>query len=89
MTPRPSASRSSAYKVRGRKHADLSWSGAASTNVDIYRDGSKIATVANSGAYTHSTNETGWRFAYLPGVRGRDDHLLERGRRHLLRHHGG
>jgi subtilisin family serine protease len=47
------------YKVRGRKHADLAWSGATSTNVDVYRDGSVIATVANTGAYTHATNETG------------------------------
>jgi subtilisin family serine protease len=48
-----------AYKVRGRKHADLSWSGATSTNVDVYRDGLVVATVSNSGAYTHSTNEVG------------------------------
>jgi subtilisin family serine protease len=49
----------SAYKVRGLKHADLSWSGATSTQVDIHRDGALLATVANSGAYTHSTNERG------------------------------
>lgn len=40
------------YKVKGRQRADLSWSGASSTNVDIYRDGNRIATTANDGAYT-------------------------------------
>ncbi|NIQ53628.1 MAG: hypothetical protein GWN71_09465, partial [Gammaproteobacteria bacterium] len=32
------------YKVRGRHHVDLSWSGATSTDVDVYRDGGLIAT---------------------------------------------
>lgn len=41
-----------AYKVRGRKHADLTWSGANSEDVDVYRDGSIIATTANDGEYT-------------------------------------
>jgi len=49
----------SGYKVRGRKTTDLSWDGAASTNVDIYRDGSVIVTTANDGFYTDSTNSTG------------------------------
>jgi hypothetical protein len=42
----------SAYKVRGNKYADLTWSGANSTQVDVYRNGSKVATTANDGAYT-------------------------------------
>ncbi|MDX1455177.1 MAG: S8 family serine peptidase [Gammaproteobacteria bacterium] len=40
------------YKVKGVHHADLSWSGATSTNVDIYRNGSLVATTANDGAFT-------------------------------------
>jgi subtilisin family serine protease len=48
-----------AYKVRGRKHADLTWSGAGSSNVNIFRDGDLVATVSNNGAYTHETNEVG------------------------------
>ncbi len=39
------------FKVRGVQYADLTWSGATSTNVDVYRDGSLIATTANDGAY--------------------------------------
>jgi serine protease len=46
-----------AYKLQGRKHADLTWSGAA--NVDIYRDGALLITFSNASSYTHSTNERG------------------------------
>lgn len=49
----------SGYKVKGRHHVDLAWSGAASTNVDVYRDGSVIATTANDGEYTDATNNRG------------------------------
>jgi subtilisin family serine protease len=48
-----------AYKVRGRKLADLSWSGADTTNVDVFMDGVFVATVSNSGSWTHNTNEVG------------------------------
>jgi len=47
------------YKVKGRQYADLAWSGATSTNVDIFRDGVKIATVANSGSYTDNIGKVG------------------------------
>jgi len=49
----------SAYKVKGKKNWDYAWSGAVSTNVDIYLDGSVVATTANDGSYTHSTNQKG------------------------------
>jgi hypothetical protein len=42
-----------AYKIRSEKYAELTWSGAKSTSVDVYRDGSVIATTPNDGAYTH------------------------------------
>ncbi len=48
-----------AYKVRGAQYADLSWSGATSTDVDVYRDGSLVATTENDGAYTDSTGRKG------------------------------
>jgi hypothetical protein len=48
-----------AYKDRGTQHADLSWSGASSTNVDILRDGNIVATIANDGAYTDITGQKG------------------------------
>ncbi len=46
-------------KVRGRHTIDLSWSGATSTNVDVYRNGALIDTTANDGAYTDATDNRG------------------------------
>lgn len=46
--------RVSAYKIKNAKYADLTWSGATSTNVDLYRGGSKIVTTANDGTYSDS-----------------------------------
>jgi hypothetical protein len=41
------------YKVRGRQTVDLSWNGATSNNVDIYRNGALIVTVPHlPGFYT-------------------------------------
>ena len=41
------------YKVQGRQTVDLSWNGATSNNIDIYRNGALIATVPNiPGFYT-------------------------------------
>lgn len=47
------------YKVKGSQMADLTWSGATGTDVDIYRDGSVITTTANDGAYTDALNTKG------------------------------
>ncbi|HEX9766683.1 MAG TPA: S8 family serine peptidase, partial [Nitriliruptorales bacterium] len=47
------------YKVKGVQHADLSWSGANSTNVDVYRHGTVVATTANDGAYTDNIGARG------------------------------
>jgi serine protease len=47
------------YKVKGLQKADLTWSGAASTQVDVYRDNAKLTTVDNSGAYTDHINNRG------------------------------
>lgn len=42
----------SGYKIKGQKYIDLTWSGATSTNVDIFRNGSLYTTTANDGATT-------------------------------------
>jgi len=47
------------YKIKGRHHADLEWSGATSTNVDIYRDGILITTTENDGFYTDNIGNVG------------------------------
>jgi subtilisin family serine protease len=48
-----------AYKSKGRKQADLAWTGATTASVDVFRDGTKVSTVANNGAWTHVTSENG------------------------------
>jgi len=53
------------YKIKGVQHVDLTWSGSASTNVDVYRDGDYIETVPNSGFYTDNIgNKGGGSYTY-------------------------
>ena len=40
------------YKVQGQRRVELSWNGATSSNVDVYRNGGLIVTTANDGFYT-------------------------------------
>jgi hypothetical protein len=47
------------YKVRGRHTVDLSWSGATSSNVDVYRNNVVVATTLNDGFYTDSPGGRG------------------------------
>ncbi|MBE1298433.1 MAG: S8 family serine peptidase [Alteromonadaceae bacterium] len=49
----------SGYKVKGKQRVDLSWSGAGSSDVDIYRNGAVIVTTANDGAYTDDIGAKG------------------------------
>ena len=46
------------YKVKGAPKVDLTWTGAT-TSVDVYRNGSKVATVANTGSYTDNVAAKG------------------------------
>ncbi|HEX6590017.1 MAG TPA: S8 family serine peptidase [Longimicrobiales bacterium] len=39
-------------KVRGSAQADLSWSGATASSVDVYRNNVRVTTTANDGAHT-------------------------------------
>ncbi len=48
-----------ARKERGLQKADLTWSGATSTDVDVYRDGALVATTANDGAFTDHIDQRG------------------------------
>jgi hypothetical protein len=47
------------YKVQGVQRADLSWNGAASTDVDIFRNNVKITTTANDGFHTDNIGSRG------------------------------
>jgi N-acetylneuraminic acid mutarotase len=46
-------------KRSGINTVRLTWSGATSTDIDLYRNGRLIGTTANDGAITHSTGDTG------------------------------
>jgi PQQ enzyme repeat len=53
------------YKVRGQQTVDLTWSGATSNMVDIYRNNARIATTLNDGLYTDPIGGHGHRsFTY-------------------------
>jgi len=45
--------------VGGINTVRLTWSGATSTNVDVYRNNVVIVTTANDGSFTDSTGDTG------------------------------
>jgi len=47
------------YRVRGRWSTDITWFGATSSNVDLYRDDNRVATIANSGSTTDHTDLRG------------------------------
>jgi serine protease len=47
------------YKLRSINTVDLSWSGATSNQVNIYRDGVVRARTANDGFHTDSTGARG------------------------------
>jgi hypothetical protein len=49
----------SGYKVKGLQKADLTWSGAAGTSVDVYRNGVQIVTTPNGGSYTDNIDQKG------------------------------
>ena len=46
-------------KVGGVNTVRLTWSGANSTNIDVYRNSAVVVTVPNNGRYTDSTGDTG------------------------------
>jgi hypothetical protein len=48
-----------AKKEGGINTVRLSWNGATSTDIDIYRDSVLIVTTANDGSYGDSTGDTG------------------------------
>jgi Tol biopolymer transport system component len=59
-TPGPITLSVEKRKVRGINTVRLTWSGATSANIDVYRNGRPpLATVPNTGSYTDSTGDTG------------------------------
>jgi hypothetical protein len=58
-TPGPITLTATGYLVNGKRRADLNWAGATSANVDVYRNGRRIATTPNDGFYTDRINGHG------------------------------
>ena len=60
-TPTPGPITLSAQKKRidGINTVRLTWSGATSANIDVYRNGLLIVTTPNDGQYVDSTGDTG------------------------------
>lgn len=55
----------SGKKQKGTPTVTLAWSGATSTSVDIFRNGSKLTTTANDGAHTDTMSKgTSGTFTY-------------------------
>jgi serine protease len=53
---------------------DLSWTGASSSNVDVYRNGVVVATTLNDGFYTDSSGGRGHAsYTYKSMQRGHSD----------------
>lgn len=51
-------------KVKGVATADLTWSGATSADVDVFRNGAVIVTTANDGAYTDTIGRARGTYTY-------------------------
>jgi PKD repeat protein len=47
------------YKVKGLQKADLSWSGATTPTIDVYRTGAFLTNTANDGFHTDNINARG------------------------------
>ncbi|GAA0853185.1 S8 family serine peptidase [Aliiglaciecola litoralis] len=47
------------FKRKGLQNVNLTWEGATTSQVDIYRDGQLIMTTNNDGAYTDELNRKG------------------------------
>ena len=47
------------YKSKGMQQVSLQWSGAASTNVDVFRNNTLVFTTANDGSQVDAINKKG------------------------------
>jgi len=58
-TPGPITLSAQKKKINGINSVRLTWMGATSANIDVYRNGVLIVTTPNDGQYTDSTGDTG------------------------------
>jgi serine protease AprX len=63
--PEPFELSAEGYRVKGFHHADLTWTGATSAQVDVYRDGVLVTTTDDDGFHTDAIGTKGrGAFAY-------------------------
>ncbi len=63
-TPAGIALSTNGFKSKGKVNVDLSWVGASSNNVEIYRNDSPITTTPNDGAHLDNTGQKNGTFNY-------------------------
>ncbi|HEX2121044.1 MAG TPA: M36 family metallopeptidase [Thermoanaerobaculia bacterium] len=63
-TPSPITLSVSGRKVKGVATANLTWSGATSAQVDVYRNNVRVTTTANDGAHTDQIGKGGGTLTY-------------------------
>jgi aqualysin 1 len=61
--PTPLTLSASGFKVKGVKNVDLAWTGAT-TDVDVFRNGVKVTTTANDGAYSETLGKGAGSYTY-------------------------
>jgi hypothetical protein len=54
----------SGAKLRSVPNVTLRWAGTTAAKVDIYRDGGRVATVANTGSYLDKPKKKSGTFRY-------------------------
>jgi subtilisin len=54
----------SGYKVRGQEYVDLSWTGATTARVDLYRNDAKLRTVDDTGSWTDALKRKAGTYTY-------------------------
>jgi hypothetical protein len=63
-TPEGVALSASGHKIKGVQQVDLVWSGVATAQCEIWRDGSLVTTASNSGNYSESLGKGGASYDY-------------------------
>ena len=58
-TTNPPVLAASAYKVRKSLRVDLTWSGFSPSTIDVFRNGAKVTSTTNDGAWTDSMRTAG------------------------------
>ncbi len=62
----------STVKTKGTFKVFLAWTGSSAASIDVYRNGTRVATVANSGAYTDNVGRAAGAYTHQVCEAGTD-----------------